>query len=62
MFEQAVQSQGCRHATFHVLAQPHRIDRQQAAFDSVKEERNDPATENDEPNCHAAALVWSDVF
>jgi hypothetical protein len=57
MFQQSIEPDGRRCATFHVLAQSHRVDRQESAFDSVEEERNNPATENDEADHHAAALV-----
>src|SRR2546430_7523658 len=44
-----------RYATLHILPQPHGIDREQAALNSVEEKRNNPTTENDEPHNHAAA-------
>src|SRR5881409_3835675 len=55
MFEQTIQPpRGCDSA-LQILPKPHWIDREQAALDSVEEKRNNPATENNESNDHAAA-------
>src|SRR6266403_2437079 len=55
VFEQAIEPSGCRYAVFQILAEPHWIDRKQAAFNPVEEKGNNPATENDKPHNHAAA-------
>ena len=62
MFEQSIQPQRRRHAAFDVLAQPHWIDREQAAFDSVEEKRNNPATKDDKGDHHASALAVARRF
>src|SRR5207249_11136167 len=55
VFEQPIQPQGGRYAALDVLPQACRINRKQAALNTVKEKRNNPATGNDEPHDHAAA-------
>src|SRR5260370_6039344 len=60
MLKQWVQSHRGGHTALDVLAEPHGIDREQTAFNSVKEERNDPATNYDKRNRHAAMLLLPD--
>src|ERR1700694_1665645 len=64
MFEQPIQSQCRRNTAFHILAQSHRVDREQAAFDPVKEEGDDPAAKNGKRshNCFVASSADASSF